>query len=127
MLLDFGSAFLQKFLEIVLPVLVSALAGLAIAWITKVVNQIKSSISSDAQWYISQAVESAVLAAEQVGLDDFLMDKKQYALNVAQKQLDAKGIKIDLGILSDLIEAAVMSEFNRGREPVFELGESEPE
>ena len=127
MLLDFGSIFLQKFLEIVLPVLVSAVAGLVIAWITKVVNDIKSRMSSDVQWYISQAVESAVLAAEQAGLNDYLVDKKKYALNVAQKQLDAKGVKINLSILSDLIEASVMSEFNRGRVVELEPGESEPE
>jgi uncharacterized membrane protein len=113
--LAFFSDFMQKFLEAVLPVLFTAITGLVIAWITKVVNQIKSNINDDAEWVIQQAVTAAVLAAEQQGLVNDVMDKKSYAVDVATEWLAQKGIKIDLDRLSVLIEAAVMQEFNRGK------------
>jgi len=113
--LAFFSDFMQKFLEAVLPVLFTAITGLVIAWITKVVNQIKSNINDDAEWVIQQAVTAAVLAAEQQGLVNDVMDKKSYAVDVATEWLAQKGIKIDLAKLDVLIEAAVMQEFNRDR------------
>lgn len=113
--MEYLSVFLQKFLEIVLPVLATALAGLVVAWITKIVNQVKSKLSQDAQWYIEQAVTSAVLAAEQLNLAGKIEDKKDYALQVAEQWLAEKKIKIDLAKLSDLIEAEVMSQFNRDK------------
>ena len=129
MWLELLSAFLQKFMEIVLPVLATALAGLVIAWLTKVINEIKSKLSEDAQWIIRQAVNSAVLAAEQVHLNDVLVDKKEYAIRFAQDQLNKSGIKIDLAILANLIEAAVMNEFNRDRVAISRKPtvDSEPE
>lgn len=113
--MEYLSVFLQKFLEIVLPVLATALAGLVVAWITKIVNQVKSKLSQEAQWYIEQAVTSAVLAAEQLNLSGKIEDKKDYALQVAEQWLAEKKIKIDLAKLSDLIEAEVMSQFNRDK------------
>ena len=115
MFLEFLVAFAQKFLEIVLPVLATALAGLVVAWMTKVINDIKAKLSTEAQWAIEQAVNSAVLAAEQVHLVDLAIDKKDFALNAATEWLEAKGIKFDLAQLDTLIEAAVLTEFNRER------------
>lgn len=112
MFLDLLSAFLQKFLEVVLPVLATALAGLAVAWIAKIVNDTKSRLSSDAEWVINQAVDAAIMAAEQMHLVDAVIDKKDYALTAATNWLESKGIKVDLNILDTLIEAAVMNNFN---------------
>ncbi len=113
MWIDLLSSFAQNFLNAVLPVLATLLAGLLIAWIAEKVNAVKSRLSNDAQWVIEQAVRSAVLAAEQVHLVDIAIDKKEYALTAATEWLVSKGIKFDLGQLDTLIEAAVMSEFNR--------------
>ena len=115
MWLDFLSAFLQKFLEVVLPVLATALAGLAIAWITKLINDIKARLTEDQEWIINQAIEAAVLAAEQIDLKGVVIDKKDYALQVAMQWLSLKGIKINLNILDARIEAAVFDQFNRDK------------
>jgi len=115
MWLDFLSSFGQKFLEAVLPVLFTALTGLVIAWITKVVNEIKAKINDDAEWAINQAVNAAIYAAEQQNLVGNIQDKKSFALDIATEWLAQKGIKIDLAKLDVLIEAAVMQEFNRDR------------
>lgn len=131
MLEQFISVFLQKFLEIVLPVLATALAGLVIAWITKVIGDVKSKLTEDQEWIINQAIKSAVLAAEQANIAGAVKEKKEYALNIAEQWLASKGITIDLNILDARIEAAVYDEFNRDKEaskPVgFTLPESEPE
>lgn len=132
MLEQFISVFLQKFLEIVLPVLATALAGLVIAWITKVISDLKSKLTEDQEWIINQAIKSAVLAAEQANIAGEVKEKKEYALNIAEQWLASKGITIDLNILDARIEAAVFDEFNRDKEeskPVagFSLPASEPE
>lgn len=113
MWLDFASVFLQRFMEIVLPVLATALAGLLVAWITKVLNDAKASLTENQEWIIRQAIESAVLAAEQVKLTDTMIEKKEYALGIANSWLESKGIRLDLSILDARIEAAVYDEFNR--------------
>ena len=112
---DFVSKFAQEFLSIVLPVLASLLAGLVIAWIKKVVEQVKAKMDQRFIWLLDEAVRIAVLAAEQVNLSGFVEDKKDYAIGVAEKWLAERGYKIDLGVLADRIEAAVMEEFNKGR------------
>jgi type II secretory pathway pseudopilin PulG len=115
MWLDFASAFLQKFLEVVLPVLATALAGLAIAWITKLINDVKARLTEDQEWIINQAIDAAVLAAEQIDLKGVVIDKKDYALQVAMQWLSLKGIKLNLNILDARIEAAVFDQFNRNK------------
>lgn len=112
---DFVSKFAQEFLSIVLPVLASLLAGLVIAWIKKVIEQVKAKMDERFIWMLDEAVRVAVLAAEQVNLSGFVEDKKDYAIGVAEKWLAERGYKIDLGVLADRIEAAVMEEFNKGR------------
>lgn len=115
MWLEFISAFLQKFLEVVLPVLATALAGLAIAWITKLINDVKARLTEDQEWIINQAIDAAVLAAEQIDLKGTVINKKDYALQVAMQWLSLKGIKINLNILDARIEAAVFDQFNRDK------------
>lgn len=112
---DFVSKFAQEFLSIVLPVLASLLAGLVIAWIKKVVEQVKAKMDERFIWMLDEAVRVAVLSAEQVNLAGFIEDKKDYAIGVAEKWLAERGYKINLAVLSDRIEAAVMEEFNKGR------------
>jgi len=115
MWLDFASVFLQKFLEIVLPVLATALAGLAIAWITKVISELKSKLTLQQQDLIDMIVQTAVFAAEQAGLSGFITDKKEYALTIAEKWMAEKGLSIDMHVLDALIEAAVYAELNRDK------------
>mgnify|MGYP000947976218 CR=1 FL=1 len=119
---EFVSVFAQEFLSIVLPVLASLLAGLVIAWISKVVNEIKGKMDDRFIWVFDEAVRVAVLAAEQAELAGFIANKKAYAIDIAQRYLESRGFKIDLALLSDRIEAAVMEQFNRSKpEKVLDL------
>jgi len=112
---DLLSAFVEIFLKAVLPSLATALAGLLLALVMKGINWLKSKLDLNTQFILNEAVKAAVLAAEQVHLGDVLIDKKDYALDYATKWLASRGYKIDLAIVADAIEAAVMDQFNRSR------------
>lgn len=119
---EFVSVFAQEFLSIVLPVLASLLAGLVIAWISKVVAEIKGKMDDRFIWVFDEAVRVAVLAAEQAELAGYIANKKAYAIDIAQRYLESRGFKIDLALLSDRIEAAVMEQFNKKQtEKVLDL------
>ena len=107
---DFGVAFLSTFLQIVLPVLAATLAAYVIAWF-------KSKFDANNLQIVQDIVRAAVQAAEQMNLKQKVVDKKNYALTMAENWLQLKGIKFDLTTLDGLIEAAVMSEFNSWKTP----------
>jgi len=114
---DFGVTFLNLFLQLVLPPLMAVIAGYVIKWVKSKIAAAEAVLDSNTLDIIKKAISSAVLAAEQVGLADVLLDKKEYAINAAQQSLAGWGLAIDLDELDVLIEAAVMEEFNRYRAP----------
>lgn len=69
---------------------------------------------------LDKAIESAVLAAEQSGLKavgtsaamnlgvSVAQQKKQYALNLAQKYLEEHGVKMDMQVIDGMLEAQIM-------------------
>ena len=110
--------FWYKFIESLLlafaPVLASLAAAALVALVRKWWAEFKQA-QPDAAFWLEQAASMAVQAAEQAGMAGYIQDKKQYALEVAQRYLDAKGIKIDVELISDAIEAAVFAELNKGK------------
>ena len=113
MAIDFLNAFLTPFLEAVLPVLAAALAALVIAWIRKVIAEIKQKLDDRALWLLQEATTIAVQAAEQMNLSGQIADKKKYAMDLAEKWLASHGVKIDISVIEAAIEAAVLTEFNK--------------
>jgi len=120
MWLDLLSSVLQKVLEIVLPALFTIAAGYVIVWFRAKVAQARAKLTDEQNWIVDQIINTAILAAEQARLKDILVNKKEYALNIAEVWLAQKGIKIDLNQIDALIEAAVFNEFNREKAPVSE-------
>ena len=114
-LTDFFWQFLQLFFNAVIPPLAVALAVFLVAIVKKLLAKWTASMNLDILAIMQEMARSAVLAAEQVNLVELAIDKKEYALNLAAEWLNDKKIKFDLGQLADLIEAAVMDEFNRPR------------
>ena len=112
---DFFWQFLQLFFNAVIPPLAVAVAVFLVAIVKKLLAKWTASMNLDVLVIMQEMARSAVLAAEQVNLVELAIDKKEYALNLAAEWLTEKKIKFDLGQLADLIEAAVMDEFNRGR------------
>ena len=114
-LTDFFWQFLQLFFNAVIPPLAVALAVFLVAIVKKLLAKWTASMNLDILAIMQEMARSAVLAAEQVNLVELAIDKKEYALNLAAEWLNDKKIKFDLEQLADLVEAAVMDEFNRGR------------
>lgn len=109
--LDFFSLLLEKVLVAVLPILATALT----AWVIQQIRSIGKKLSAEQMAYIKLACEIAVNAAEQSGAAGYITDKKEYAIDMAQRWLEKQNIKVDLGLIADAIEAAVMTEINRDK------------
>lgn len=107
---------LQALLETVIKVVVPVLALYAVSLLKKQGEEVEAKIGSQNWTLIKEVVKSAVLTAEQLGVKKIISDKKAYALEAAQAALDEYGIVLDAKVLSDLIEGAVMEEFNRFKE-----------
>lgn len=75
--------------------------------------------AANRQVLIQNAVETAVMSAEQSGLKGFIQnigtEKKSYAIDMAIRFLSANGLDIDPQILDGLIEAQLMKLFLAAR------------
>lgn len=105
------SAVLQSLLEFLLPILAVAIISALMSWARLLWAKAKT-WNSSATDLLEQAALVAVTAAEQAGLADLTKNKREYAFNVAQDWLKARGIKLDTDLIYAAIEAAVWKEFN---------------
>lgn len=92
--------------------IIQAVFGLIIAvltslWTIKISPMLKQKLSEKQIDVITNIVQKLVEAAEQVYDSTEGEKKKEYVLELAQKELDLRGIKIDVDVLSGYIEAAV--------------------
>ena len=104
---------LQLALEALLPVLI----GFAIKWLRDQIGLLKSKLSESQLAILDAAAKIAVLAAEQLNLAGFVEDKKAEAIRIAQQYLAAHGVELDVQVIADAIEAAVMEQFNQQQLP----------
>ena len=63
---------------------------------------------------VTSIIEQGVQFAEQVYSSADGQEKKDAALDYIQRELDKQGIKVNVDLISDSIEAAVLREFNYG-------------
>lgn len=112
----FWIEFAQKLLLAFLPVIASMLTALLYALFRKYWAEFKNN-KPDLAWAIERAASMAVKAAEQAGAAEYIDNKKQYALDTAEKWLTAQGLPIDLDLIDAAIEAAVYEEFNKDKQP----------
>ena len=93
---------LTQVLRILLPLCVA----LVIKWAIELYHKIKMDQPEVAP-ILEYAAELAVLAAEQIFGDGHGSEKKAYALETIQKILAENGIKVDVSVIEDAIEAEV--------------------
>ncbi len=118
---DLLQPFLVTVLEILLPIVLGALA----IWINSLIAKAKAEIAArNLEWLLVLAGQF-VTAAEQAGiigeLEDIGKAKKQMVVEMLQAAADERGIKIDAAVLSAIIEAAVVDAFgfSNEEEPVI--------
>jgi hypothetical protein len=120
LLMQCASVVLNAVLAVALPYLLIEV----IKWVRAKKSEAFARVSNEQRQMIEQAVRTAVLAAEQLGLAGKVEDKFRYAWHVADGWLMDRGLNIDADMLESAIEAAVFSEFNWGKKPA--LPEPEP-
>ena len=112
---EFWSALLQNLLMAFAPVIASLVAAWLIAQIKLIWAKAKAArpdVIDTLEW----AARTAVAAAEQAGAAQLIDDKKEYAMAVADAWLRAKGLDLDLDMISAAVEAAVWQEINRDKD-----------
>ena len=107
LLQEFAFGLAVAILPIISGFLVAALNALVKKWLAEL-EASKPQLS----WYLHEAVEIAVVAAEQAGIQGFVEDKLQYALNIAQEYLNEHGWdEVNVAVLEAAIEAEVLKQF----------------
>lgn len=108
---DLLQPILQVLLQVLLPVVLSAIA----VWVKQLISKAKAEIEdANLQWLLALA-QQFVLAAEQAGvvgqIEDLGEEKKKMVIELLQKAADSRGLKLDVSVLSAIVEAAVVSAF----------------
>ena len=108
-LTDTLSLISQSLLIIALPIVIAA----AVQHLRVLGNQIRSKFNVEQQQTVDRIISVAVKAAEQAGGIKGLVgaQKQQQAIDIAQRFLAEKGIKMDVGSIVDLIESQVYTQF----------------
>ena len=90
----------------ILRVLIPLFIAMVIKWAVELYHKIKT---EQPEWLpvLEYAAELAVLAAEQIYGDGHGDEKKQYAIQTIQNILAEHGLKLDLTVIDDAIEAEV--------------------
>jgi len=109
------NALLQTLLQTIIIVFVPVLGTLATIALQRLSSQIKGKVGEQNYSLAENLAYQFVLAAEQSGLSGAIKDeaavKKEWAMSQLDGALRAKGIKLDLPVLSALIEAKVHETF----------------
>ena len=108
---DMIQPLLETILNIVLPIALSAAA----LWIRQMIVKAKVEIEAANLAWLLILAEQFVVAAEQAGvtgmLEDLGSEKKAYVLGLLQQAAEERGVKVDVAILSAIVEAAVVEAF----------------
>ena len=97
---------MTQILRVIIPVCVA----LVLKWAVELYHKLRT---EQPEWVpvLEYAAEVAVLAAEQIfgkGKGD---EKKQYAIETIERILAEQGIMVDVGVITDAIEAEVQKWF----------------
>jgi hypothetical protein len=115
-IVDFLSLLAQALLVIALPIVIAA----AIQHIRAMTTKMRADMSQEKQQAIDRAVSIGVQLAERAGVLEKLIgpEKRKRAIEVAEKFLAERGVKVDLDSLATLIEAEVQKQLNNPTSPV---------
>jgi len=113
--MDVVSELLQKIAVDVVTILAPVAVAFVAAWLSRQTQLVKAKLNAEQWKLITSVVDAAVVAAEQSGLAGYIKDlgseKRDYALNYAQKFLAQYKITVDTQVLYKLIEQAVYDNF----------------
>ena len=105
------SKVIEAILIAILPPLAVVLVSVVLAHAKKLWADLKQRYPSVTD-LVEQAAVFAVQAAEQAGAAEFIKNKKQYAIQIAEAWLEANHITTDIDLIDAAIEKAVLELFN---------------
>jgi hypothetical protein len=104
---------LEITLTVCLPIALTAL----LRWAAVKVAEVKAAVSNEQLTYVTTLIGQLVMAAEQTGWVDAAKalgaEKKKYVIQLAEVELEKRGIQIDLDIIDALVESAVFEAFSQ--------------
>jgi len=106
---DFLAFFSQSLLIIALPIVIAAAIQLYRTQTAALREKLGPRFDD-----LERAARIAVRAAEQLGLVQKLAgpEKKQKAVEIVQRFLDQRGVRVDVAMIEALIESEVLNQFN---------------
>lgn len=108
--IDFAEA-ISPALQTLLEAVLTLLAAQASAWMYKQYQHQRAQLDTQQQYFLDFIVGQAVRAAEQLYKEKKGAEKKAYVFGIVEKELAARGIKLDIDVLDAKIEAAVFAQF----------------
>ena len=108
---------IQQLAGEIIPILVASLLTVVTA-VTgfasrSILQFIKSKTTVNQQNALLNLAKQAVLAAEQLGINNVIQDKKEWAFELVDELLKKQGINVTAAQINAAIEATVMEEFNK--------------
>lgn len=109
------SDLVQPLLETVLSIMLPIVLGFVAVWLKGLLAKVKAEMSESQLAFITALAGQLVLAAEQSGLTGAITnigaEKKAMVMAALQQAADDNGIRINVGLLSAIVEAAVVDAF----------------
>lgn len=103
-------------IDALMPTIIATFISVATAAIGFIGFQVRKFIASQANNehadFLARVAEIAVQAIEQTYAAADGDAKKAAAIEAAERLLESRGVKVDVDVISDAIEAAVLREFN---------------
>jgi hypothetical protein len=107
---------LQVFLNVVVAASAPLLVGLVAGALRLAYMRVKLSLSETQLAFADALIRQFVRAAEQYDLGGVVKragyEKKDWVICQAEAELKRRGVTLDLGLIADMVEAAVLSEIN---------------
>ena len=104
----------NQVIVVVVGLIVAGVSGLVMQWLSNAIKVMKTKVRLEDFQILWNIVNQVVRAAEQMGLNNLVSDKKTWALSEIQKILDGRGLSyISAEEISALIESTVLTEFNK--------------
>lgn len=114
---DLLSSLIQTTLVVAIQVLVPVLLGFAVMWVKQQIERTKANMTQEQVDFVTSLARTYVLAAEQNGLAEAIANegaaKKEWVLARLESDVSKLGLKIDVRMLSDLVESQVYQTLNQ--------------
>lgn len=114
---DADNALLQVVLQVLITALTPVVTGAVVTLAVWCVRWLRGKMSAEQLALAEMVVTNLALAAEQYDLTGAVKrsgaEKKAWVVKMATEALEARGVRLDVGMLMDLVEAAVLKDVQK--------------